>query len=192
MAPHDLPPPPSWTIPNFVLKVEDLSHPGVSIFFDCVRPKEALTLAVEASYAWLYTPITAPTQWVLRVLNPLIHYECVVNHHSQASRPSHSFSDRSMAWHTHQARMRRKRSISPSIGSNHQRLVHKMKYWACWFTRLCIVISTMQKIHVQGVLSRVLQVRTFWYRLLSLNFVFRTTGRFREASRWVCTTALET
>jgi len=122
----------------------------------------------------------------------LIHYKYVVNHHSQASRPSHSFSDRSMVWHTHQARMRRKRSISPSIGSNHQRLVHKMKYWACWFTRLCIVISTMQKIHVQGVLSRVLQVCTFWYRLLSLNFVFRTTGRFREASRWVCTTALET
>ncbi|KAG2359669.1 peptidase of plants and bacteria-domain-containing protein [Suillus spraguei] len=35
----------TWIIPNFVLRVEDLSHPGASIFFDCVKPKEALKLA---------------------------------------------------------------------------------------------------------------------------------------------------
>jgi hypothetical protein len=49
-------------IPNLVLKVEDMSHPGTSIFFESVKPKEALKLAVEASYTWLYTPHTAPTQ----------------------------------------------------------------------------------------------------------------------------------
>ncbi|KAG2351987.1 hypothetical protein BDR07DRAFT_1431125 [Suillus spraguei] len=45
MPPHDLPPQSTWIIPNFVLRVEDLSHPGASIFFDCVKPKEALKLA---------------------------------------------------------------------------------------------------------------------------------------------------
>ncbi|KAI6120722.1 hypothetical protein EDD16DRAFT_1705636 [Pisolithus croceorrhizus] len=51
---------PHWHIPNFVLKVEDLDHDGATIFLDNVKPKEALKLAVEASYAWLYTPLTAP------------------------------------------------------------------------------------------------------------------------------------
>lgn len=51
---------PHWHIPNFVLRVEDLDHEGASIFLDNVKPKEALKLAVEASYAWLYTPLTAP------------------------------------------------------------------------------------------------------------------------------------
>ncbi|KAG2353582.1 peptidase of plants and bacteria-domain-containing protein [Suillus spraguei] len=72
MPPHDLPPQSTWIIPNFVLRVEDLSHPGASIFFDCVKPKEALKLAVEASYTWLYTPLTAPThvKTITLVLRP--------------------------------------------------------------------------------------------------------------------------
>ncbi|KAG1739520.1 peptidase of plants and bacteria-domain-containing protein [Suillus lakei] len=80
MPPHDLPPPPPWVIPNFVLRVEDLSHPGASIFFDCVKPKEALKLAVEASYTWLYTPLTAPThvKTITLVLRPFdgVAYTC--------------------------------------------------------------------------------------------------------------------
>ncbi|KAG2069268.1 plant basic secretory protein [Suillus decipiens] len=72
MPPHDLLPQSTWIIPSFVLRVEDLSHPGASIFFDCVKPKEALKLAVEASYTWLYTPLTAPThvKTITLVLRP--------------------------------------------------------------------------------------------------------------------------
>ncbi|KAL4070748.1 hypothetical protein J3A83DRAFT_4094135 [Scleroderma citrinum] len=60
-----MPPPPaeqlpSWHIPNFILKIEDLDHEGASIFLENVKPREALKLAVEASYTWLYTPLTAP------------------------------------------------------------------------------------------------------------------------------------
>ncbi|KAG6333900.1 hypothetical protein ID866_5185 [Astraeus odoratus] len=57
--PDSLPP---WSIPNFVLKIEVLDHEGASIFLESVNPKEALRLAVEASYTWLYTPLTAPRQ----------------------------------------------------------------------------------------------------------------------------------
>ncbi|KIJ65043.1 hypothetical protein HYDPIDRAFT_27774 [Hydnomerulius pinastri MD-312] len=63
-----MPPPPNppaalppWHIPNFILRVEDLDHKGASIFFENVKPSAALKLAVEASYTWLYTPLTAPT-----------------------------------------------------------------------------------------------------------------------------------
>ena len=55
---------PCWHIPNFVLKIEDLDHEGASIFLENVRPREALKIAVEASYTWLYTPLTAPRQYV--------------------------------------------------------------------------------------------------------------------------------
>lgn len=51
---------PHWHIPNFVLRVENLDHEGATVFFDNVKPKEALKLAVETSYTWLYTPLTAP------------------------------------------------------------------------------------------------------------------------------------
>jgi len=54
---------PSW--PQFDLRVEDLSHPGVSIFFEAVQPLTALRDAVVASYKWLYTPETVPTKSVL-------------------------------------------------------------------------------------------------------------------------------
>jgi len=58
-----MPPPalPSWNIPNFVLRVDDLNHEGATIFLDNFH-RDALQTAVEASYKWLYTPLTAPTQ----------------------------------------------------------------------------------------------------------------------------------
>lgn len=54
---------PSW--PQFDLRIEDLSHPGVSIFLASVQPLAALREAVIASFKWLYTPQTAPTKSVL-------------------------------------------------------------------------------------------------------------------------------
>lgn len=53
---------PSW--PQFDLRVEDLAHPGVPIFFEAVQPLAALREAVVASFKWLYTPETAPTKSV--------------------------------------------------------------------------------------------------------------------------------
>lgn len=63
---------PCWHIPNFVLKIEDLDHEGASIFLENVRPREALKIAVEASYTWLYTPLTAPrhVKTITLVLRP--------------------------------------------------------------------------------------------------------------------------
>ncbi|KAF8846168.1 plant basic secretory protein [Paxillus ammoniavirescens] len=52
---------PAWHIPNLLLRVEDLDHKGATIFFENANPREALNTAVEASYTWLYTPLTAPT-----------------------------------------------------------------------------------------------------------------------------------
>ncbi|OJA08603.1 hypothetical protein AZE42_07136 [Rhizopogon vesiculosus] len=71
MPPHE--PSPSWVIPNLVLRVEDMSHAGTSIFFESVKPKEALKLAVEASYTWLYTSHTAPThvKSITLILRPI-------------------------------------------------------------------------------------------------------------------------
>ncbi|KAF9245913.1 hypothetical protein BU15DRAFT_40879 [Melanogaster broomeanus] len=62
MPPPSNPPPalPPWHIPNFLLRVEDLDHKGATIFFENIKPREVLRLAVEASYTWLYTPLTAP------------------------------------------------------------------------------------------------------------------------------------
>ncbi|KAF8560166.1 plant basic secretory protein [Imleria badia] len=51
---------PSWHIPNFVLRVEDLNHEGATIFLNNFH-RDLLQSAVEASYTWLYTPLTAPT-----------------------------------------------------------------------------------------------------------------------------------
>lgn len=59
-----MPPPtalPSWHIPNFVLRIENLDHQGATIFLDNFH-RDVLRSAVEASYTWLYTPLTAPTQ----------------------------------------------------------------------------------------------------------------------------------
>lgn len=43
-----------------MLRVEGLNHEGAAIFFDHFR-RDVLQSAVEASYTWLYTPLTAPT-----------------------------------------------------------------------------------------------------------------------------------
>lgn len=66
MPPVSIAPPPSppWSIPKFKLTIEDLDHEGVNIFFTAVQPKVALREAVIASFKWLYTPETAPTQLV--------------------------------------------------------------------------------------------------------------------------------
>lgn len=60
MAP--IPPEPSWPIPQFNLRIEDLAHPGVPIFLEAVggNPVAALRNAVLSSFQWLYTPQTMP------------------------------------------------------------------------------------------------------------------------------------
>lgn len=55
-------PEPSWPIPKFALRIDDLNHPGASIFFDAVKPLAALRDATIASFKWLYTPETVPNQ----------------------------------------------------------------------------------------------------------------------------------
>jgi len=57
MAPSTLP---SWHIPNLLLRIEDLNHQGAAIFLNNFH-RDILQSAVEASYTWLYTPLTAPT-----------------------------------------------------------------------------------------------------------------------------------
>lgn len=65
-----LPPPnkplpiPKWPVPKFNFRVEDISHPGAELFFSNVHPTKALTAAVIASFVWLYTPDSVPTQFV--------------------------------------------------------------------------------------------------------------------------------
>ncbi|KAH9937386.1 peptidase of plants and bacteria-domain-containing protein [Fomitopsis serialis] len=63
----------SWLIPNFELRVEDVSHPGAQLFFEHVRPAEALKDAVISTCSWLYTLRDVPTnvQNVLLVLRPM-------------------------------------------------------------------------------------------------------------------------
>ncbi|KAH7914758.1 hypothetical protein BJ138DRAFT_1143201 [Hygrophoropsis aurantiaca] len=61
MPPSSTIPSPRWVIPSFVLRVEDLNHPGATIFFDNVKPKRALEDAVMASYKAMYTLATSPT-----------------------------------------------------------------------------------------------------------------------------------
>jgi len=54
-------PEPNYKIPKFDIRVQDLAHPGAVVFFALIHPTEALTDAVLASYQWLYTPGTTPT-----------------------------------------------------------------------------------------------------------------------------------
>ncbi|KAI0931354.1 hypothetical protein AcW1_001230 [Taiwanofungus camphoratus] len=63
---------PSWPIPTFELRAEDISHPGARIFFENVQPADVLRDAVIAVCSWLYTPQDVPTnvQSVLLVLRP--------------------------------------------------------------------------------------------------------------------------
>ncbi|KAF5385022.1 hypothetical protein D9615_001110 [Tricholomella constricta] len=59
MAPTPVPEP-EWPVPRLSLRIEDLAHPGASIFLEAVNPLKALRAAVIASFTWLYTPATVP------------------------------------------------------------------------------------------------------------------------------------
>ncbi|KAH7885991.1 hypothetical protein F5I97DRAFT_1936936 [Phlebopus sp. FC_14] len=52
---------PSCRMPTFILRIDDLDHQGAAIFLDSVNPRDALKLAVEASYTSLYTSLSVPT-----------------------------------------------------------------------------------------------------------------------------------
>ncbi|KAJ7492118.1 hypothetical protein FB451DRAFT_1336147 [Mycena latifolia] len=77
MPPTPVPPPtppPEWPLPKLNIRVEDLAHPGATLFFDSVHPTTALRAAVLASFEWLYaTPANAPTNVlsILLVLRPM-------------------------------------------------------------------------------------------------------------------------
>ncbi|KAJ6623177.1 hypothetical protein B0H10DRAFT_2011549 [Mycena sp. CBHHK59/15] len=75
MPPTPTPSPePEWPLPKLSIRVEDLTHPGVALFFDAVAPATALRAAVVASFKWLYdTPAHAPTNVknILLVLRPM-------------------------------------------------------------------------------------------------------------------------
>jgi hypothetical protein len=67
---------PSWHIPQFNLRIEDLAHPGVAVFLGAVGNNTAATLrtAVLSSFKWLYSPQTVPRnvqsiELVLRAMN---------------------------------------------------------------------------------------------------------------------------
>ncbi|KAG5652921.1 hypothetical protein H0H81_003064 [Sphagnurus paluster] len=71
MAP--IPPPSEWPIPKFSLRIDDLAHPGATIFLHAVDPLAALRDAVVASFTWLYTLETVPknVQTVALILRPM-------------------------------------------------------------------------------------------------------------------------
>ncbi|RXW22694.1 hypothetical protein EST38_g3196 [Candolleomyces aberdarensis] len=60
IIPAPAPAPSPWSLPKLKLHIEDLGHEGASIFLGAVNPKDALKLAVEASYRWLYTQENPP------------------------------------------------------------------------------------------------------------------------------------
>ncbi|KAH9486411.1 hypothetical protein JR316_0000475 [Psilocybe cubensis] len=51
----------AWPMPKLNIRVEDLDHEGVDIFFGAVKPKEALKTSVLASFNQLYTLSNVPT-----------------------------------------------------------------------------------------------------------------------------------
>jgi hypothetical protein len=61
-----MPPTPieDWPIPEFILRVDDLSHEGARLFFSSVHPYDALRHAVLMSFNTLYTPATVPRKRV--------------------------------------------------------------------------------------------------------------------------------
>jgi len=150
-----MPPPPEqlhslpcWHIPNFVLKIEDLHHEGASIFLENVKPREALKIAVEASYTWLYTPLTAPRQYVHVVSHLMSLEKALMLLCAQASRPSRSSCDHSMVWRTRLAHMRTRKSISPSTTLRALLLELAMKLLVYSSTRLCTATNKMLSTHV--------------------------------------------
>ncbi|KAH9997757.1 plant basic secretory protein [Russula compacta] len=75
------PPPPrlDWPIPTFSLRIDDLSHPGIKLFFDNVDPIRVMHDAAIAVLQWLYvTTDKAPKhvrsiQLVLRPMDGVAH-----------------------------------------------------------------------------------------------------------------------
>jgi hypothetical protein len=58
---------PGWPMPKLSIKVVDLAHEGVSVFFGAVNPKQALEEAVLASFETLYTLSNVPTKYVFEL-----------------------------------------------------------------------------------------------------------------------------
>ncbi|KAG5642169.1 hypothetical protein DXG03_003530 [Asterophora parasitica] len=71
--PAPVPQPDRWPIPRLSLRIENLAHPGASIFLEAVNPLAALREAVIASFTWLFTPETVPTnvQTLVLILRPM-------------------------------------------------------------------------------------------------------------------------
>ena len=59
--PPPTPPRPDWPIPTFSLRIDDLSHPGIKLFFNNVDPITVMHDAAVAVLQWLYvTTVKAP------------------------------------------------------------------------------------------------------------------------------------
>ncbi|KAJ7597314.1 hypothetical protein C8J56DRAFT_919735 [Mycena floridula] len=57
-----MPPLPSWPMPKLNFQILDLDHPGAEIFLKDVHPAQAMRIAVEASFKFLYKTVDlAPT-----------------------------------------------------------------------------------------------------------------------------------
>lgn len=157
---HPIPPPePAWPLPTLNIRVDDLSHPGASIFFDAVHPTEALKYAVEASFKWLYATLEkAPTKFVdvscnrfihfstptLAMHSSLIHSNAACNQSSLSSAPWTALPTPSAPTHT-------RRFIFLWITSTTVLQGPSMKSWASWFTRWYIATSTMHGgLHREG------------------------------------------
>lgn len=54
---------PVWPMPKLSIKVVDLAHEGVGVFFGAVNPRKALEEAVMASFETLYTLSNVPTKY---------------------------------------------------------------------------------------------------------------------------------
>ena len=52
----------SFSFPSYNLHIENIDHPGVAVFLSSIpNIRDVLRLATKASFFWLYTPQTAPT-----------------------------------------------------------------------------------------------------------------------------------
>lgn len=61
------PAPPPWPLPRLRFQIDDLEHEGASLFLDNVNPKLAMTIAVRASYRWLYPSEENPPPKVTQI-----------------------------------------------------------------------------------------------------------------------------
>jgi len=71
-------PPGEWPIPTFRIRVDDVGHPGAQLFFEHLKPYEALKEAVLTVFKWLFTLETVPKNvetvlLVLRVMPGVAH-----------------------------------------------------------------------------------------------------------------------